>query len=159
VGVWLERFVAFDQSELPAIRVYFDNSAYDRKNPSASKCESKFSVELTVNAMDSLNSRGDEGASINCQKILGIIRHILSHPLYLNLDFAPGIIEGTTVTDLRIGTPSGEDGLYTISGVISFSVRHIELNGSLSGIPGEIYGSVIKISETELGYKLEKIVT
>lgn len=156
-GIWLERFIPFDKQELPAVKVFFVSSSYKNNTFGSSKGECKIHIEVTVNAKDSASEGGDKKASVDCQFLMGKIRYILSNPVYKTLGFSvPGFIAGREITDMNVAEPNkNQDGLHTIVGNLMLNVRYEENNGDLTSTPGFIYSSVIKIDETEKGYKLE----
>jgi hypothetical protein len=157
-GIWVERFIPYDKQELPAIKVYFNNSSYNQNIPINSKGECKIVVEVTVSAINTSASKGDIAASKNCQKLIGKIRYILEHTLYLKLALPNGVIAGTEVTDIAMGVPSDQDGLHTIAGNLILNVRYSEQNGQTTPVTGEHWSTSVKLDETERGYKIEKII-
>jgi hypothetical protein len=157
-GIWVERFVAFDKEELPAIKVYYDASSFDKDSPRATKGESKFVVQVQTKSPTTSTSGGDTIASINAQKLVGAIRYIFEHGLYVRLGFAPGFIKGVSVTDIVTSVPDQGDSFHNYACNLVITVRHIEYNGleAPTQTIDEVH-SVVKLNDTEKGYKIVKI--
>ncbi|MCJ7802760.1 MAG: hypothetical protein MUP82_10435, partial [Candidatus Marinimicrobia bacterium] len=115
-------------------------------------------IEVTVNSKDSSTEDGDIAASKACQKLAGVIRFILMHPLYLKLDFPAGFIAGTEITDITPGVPQPGDAFNTYALNLILNVRYSEDNGSISSVVGEQYTTIVKLDETDKGIKIEKIL-
>lgn len=159
VQIWKERFIAFDKSELPAINVYFENSDTLENTPITTKQTAKFKIEIIVNSKHSATERADTSASIKCHKLIGIIRYILKNPNYLRLDFdiSENFIFNTNISGIQMSQPLEKDGFHIISASLDFEVTFEEYNGEIQPVAGEIYDTVIKIAETEKGFKITKI--
>jgi hypothetical protein len=167
-GIWLERTVPFDHTDLPAVKVYFASAAYDQDGRASSQGLANIHVEVTTNAKASADPgsaqvRTDGAgakAALICQKLIGAIRFILKHPTYYILSFVGRpFIKGITITDIRIAEPTEQtDGFRSVAGQLILQVRYEEDNGDLEVTPAEIFGTTIKLDDTEKGFKLEKIV-
>lgn len=156
-SIWIERFIAFDKEELPAIKIYYDTSSFDKDSPRATKGESKFVVQVQTKSPTTSSDSGDKIASIDAQKLAGVIRYIFEHGLYVRLGFAAGFIEGVSVTDIVTSVPDQGDSFRSYSCNLVITVRHIEKNGleTPSQIIDEVH-SVVKLDDTEKGYKIVK---
>jgi len=150
--IWLERFIPFDKTEMPAINVFYNSSTYTDNTPHNSLGDSKFSIEVITNAKHTSNNDGDLLAAQKLHRLIGAIRYILKHPAYLSLDLQKFVFY-TQVESIRIGQPtqSGE-GLHAISGLITFNVRLRENNGDISGISLEKQTTTFLIDNSNKGY-------
>ncbi len=54
--IWLERFIPFDKTELPAINVFFTNSNYTDNDTHNSLGDSKINIEVITNAKHTNNT-------------------------------------------------------------------------------------------------------
>jgi hypothetical protein len=159
-GVWVERGITFDRAELPAVKVYFAKSNYDQDGRVSSQGACQINIEVTAKGRSSLTTEADEVAAKVCQKLLGAIRYILKHPTYNRLAFTGRpYIKGITVTDIRMAEPTEQgDGFRSVAGQLILGVRYEEDNGDLTSETQLGSFTSIKISDTDKGYKLEKIV-
>lgn len=158
-GVWIERGIPFAHTELPAVKVYFAKSTYDEDGRVSSQGTCQINIEVTAKGRSSLTEEADEVAAKICQKLLGAIRFILKHPTYNRLAFTGRpYIKGITVTDIRMAEPTEQgDGFRTVAGQMILEVRYEEDNGDLTTETQLNSFTTVKISDTEKGYKLEKI--
>lgn len=159
-GVWVERGIPFDRQELPAVKVYFAKSTYDQDGRVSSQGNCQINIEVTARGRSSLTEEADEVAAKVCQKLLGAIRYTLKHPTYNRLAFTGRpYIKGITVTDIRMAEPTEQpDGYRIIAGQLILEVRYEEDNGDLTSETQLGSFTTVKISDTEKGYKLEKII-
>ena len=154
--VWNERFVAFDNIELPAVNVFFNNFIFTKKEPTNSVGEAKYSIEILVNSKNTATYRGDVDSSLRLQKLMRVIRYILDSPHYITLDFARGFILRTNVESMRvIPSTNNVDSTYTTSAQIIFNVGLSESNGTSVAIDGEKYTSSVELNESEKGFYFE----
>jgi len=157
--VWLERFIPFDKTELPAVNIYFNGSNFDSQTPISSKSNNNYNIECSVSAKDTDSDAGDILANKKCHKLIGAIRYILENPNYLELDFTnPRFVFSTIVNNINISQPTNNsDGTFSVSAQIIFNVVSEELNGELSAIEAEKYTTTMKLNETEKGFYYELI--
>jgi hypothetical protein len=150
--IWLERFIAFDKTELPAINVFFANANYTDNDVFNSLGDANFSIEIITNAKHTNNASADVLAAQKLQKLIGAIRYILEHPAYLNLDLQKFVFH-TKVESIRIQQPQQQgDGLHTISGLINFVVKLRENNGAQNGILLNLASTQFRINNSNKGY-------
>jgi len=150
-GIFKERFVPFDKTELPAILVYFNNSEFDSKIPNNCKSDTTYAIEVHTRSSYTDSERGDTKASVDCDKLLGAIHYILSSPYYYNLDL-PGVVQTTMVESLQIGRNSDPSGDSIVVGLLSFKVRIMEDNGA---IPSTQLDEVLTTFNEEFKIKVE----
>ncbi len=155
--VWLERFIPFDKTELPAINVTFFNSNYDNQTPIASIGTNVYNIQVVTFAKDTDTERGDVLAIKKCEKLCGVIRYILENPNYLELEFNnPRFVSNVKIRGINISDPaSNQDGFHSVSGQVICEVTAEELNGELTALEAERYTTMMKMDETEKGIFLE----
>lgn len=157
-AVWVERFISFDTpTELPAVNVNFARASYSNQTPVKSDGLYTFNIDVYTNAQTTgANNWGDKKAMLEMTKIMGMIRAILSAPAWANLGFAPGKIGMMQVKDMRVSDRNtSTDALSSAIGRITFEVLALETNELQTSVPLEISNTVIKISDSEQGFKIE----
>lgn len=134
--VYTERFIAFDKTELPAVKVYFDKAEGIERSPEQSRADYYYNIEVHTAAKFTATDRGDKLASLACEKLLGVIRYILVNPNYLRLDLSDyNIIQSTAIESIKMGNPTtSADGISSIAGLITLVVRANEPNGKLTSV-------------------------
>lgn len=153
--VYVERFVPFDNTEIPAVNVVYNDTKFTNQDHLSQTGESTYYIDVVTSANDSTSIRGDKQASINCQKLLGVIRAILSAGEYRFLGLAQGIVQNKTISDITISQPSfNGDSLHTISGRLTIRIKANETNSDLASIVLTEIFTNFTIDETGLGYKI-----
>lgn len=152
--VWLERFIAFDKTELPAINVFFSNANYNDNDPHNSRGDVKLNIEVITNAKHTATAQADGLAVSKLNKLTGAIRYILEHPAYITLGL-PKFVSSSLIESIRNTQPTQQgDGLHTVSSIISFNVNLRESNGNLAGINLDWTSSNLTIGSTDKGFYL-----
>ena len=157
--VFLERFIPFDDTELPAINIYFDKETFSAKNHLSAVGDLQYNIDCHVLANDEDGKRGDYESSIKLHKLLGTIRYILASAEYLRLGLTAGIVEKKEITSIAVAPSNVQDSNHINIGRISFSVRSSESVQELSGSPVESIQTNAKIESTDKGYTIKIINT
>lgn len=154
--VWLERFVPFDISELPAISIAFETMKLDQRNPEKSIYDAIYTLECYCSGSSDDQKRGDVYSSLDSQKLAGKIRYILENPNFLRLGFDsnPSFVVGTEVDEILITKPQENDGNFITLCQLRHKVKLEEDNGKVNPIPAQQYVSQILIENTTKGIKL-----
>lgn len=155
-NVYIERFIAYDRTELPAINVFYVSSKNEAKTRYSDTMINTYYIDVSCYKDATTSERGDKLASIDCQKLLGAIRAILSSAEYQQLGLSSGILQHKEVTEIGITTPTQtNDGLNVITGRVVLTVKANEINGDLSHTHvGEINFNWL-IEETNKGNKIK----
>lgn len=152
--VWVERCLPFDsETEIPTVNVNIAKTVYDQKTSRHMAGETTFNIDVYTAADTQGGNAGDQLAMLLMNKIIGMIRVILSSPVNLTLQFAPGIIAGTMVEGFFIGDKSVvKDALSNVIGRIQFTVRAVE-QIVYTDIPVPITNvtSTLLLGESEMG--------
>lgn len=159
--IWLERVCPFDKEELPAINiVYADTDFTDETTAYTSRGDNKYYIELYTNAPSTIGMDGDKTAAIHLAKLAGAVRAILMDNKNRNLDFANNPIPSRYVKTITRTQPRiSSDAENTISGIVE---AHYIVEESTETEPGVVVAAsstVVKLSETDRGYKYELIIT
>ena len=153
--VYVERFVSFDATEIPAVNVVYNDTKFTNQDHVSQTGESTYYVDVVTSANDSTSIRGDKQASINCHKLLGVIRTILSAGEYRFLGLTQGIVQNKTINSISISQPSSNgDGLHIISGRLEIKIKANESNNDLTSIDLTEIFTNFTIYETNFGNKI-----
>ena len=150
--VFVERFVQFDLTELPAVNVSINRTAYSEQTQRNTDGEHTFSVDVHTSAKSTSTVRGDSLAIFRLQKLLGVVRGILEDSRYKTLGFAPPFIESRKVTAIEYAQPTEGDGTSTVVGRITFVVRAPDRSGVVTPELIAGYDTQVKLALTNKGY-------
>lgn len=150
--VWSERFIPFDKTDLPAINVYYVNSNYDNKTPISRRGQNTYNIDVHIGSKHTSGIDGDKNSLLNVQKLCHVIAEILSNPVYNNLDFTPGIIRHTEVTDIQISQPKEKDSTQIATGRVVFQAVANENSSEIQPIAADMYSTSVTLGETNKGY-------
>lgn len=161
IDLWMERFIPFSESELPAVNISFVGGVHEQSTQQYDVYTHSYNIDVYVAKDNELNNsivlkRGDVLSRLELKKILGIIRAILSNSLYRRLNFEPGLIQTTKLPNIDIAegdAKNGLDGANISMGRLLYSAKAVEQTILEEGIL--IGGSdiVSKLEETDKGYK------
>jgi hypothetical protein len=155
IAVFLERTCPIDKEELPLINiVYADTEFPEEPTCMTSLGDNKYLVECYVNSESDPMGDGDKKAAVKLAKIMGMIRTILMNNRYLYLDFSEKFIQTRKIRTITRTQPRmANDALNTISGVIEVHYLAEEVTELETGTPVAYLDTVVKLSDTDKGYK------
>lgn len=154
LDVYNERQNPIDRSEDVVINVSLNNIAISSHTEREFDSVLNFFVDVYVNGDESIDLSGDAETSQKLNLMLGWARYILSSTRYKTLAFDYGMIMGTYVRNIQFDDNFGEqNGTFSRMARISFEVRAVEGQDMENGILLGQNNSIIKLEETELGYK------
>lgn len=158
-GIWLERFIPFDQTELPAINIYYQSTPFLDQTPITNKGEHTYNIDIHTKGVSTPTQSGDSKATFDLHRLIGVVQAVLMDPNYIRLDFPTSFgIQNRQITDFRIAQPErNKDGLHIVAGRLVMKVSVNEETNGLEGIALDIFSSQFRINDTEKGYKIEKI--
>lgn len=151
-SIYMERFIAFNQSELPALNVGIERGDYEDYHPGQEGGVYRFFVECNVKAANDADARGDRKAKILAQKLLGISRYILQDPIYRKLSFPPGLIRHCHVESFVFTSPTQHDLENTNSARMIFVVKAVESNELIETALLKSSFTGVKLGESDQGY-------
>lgn len=161
VSVDIERFTPYAaESEIPAINVNNASGTYSNRTRSRVDGTYLFNIDVYTNAPWSAEEGpGDEYAMLTMNRLVGIIRTILSSPAYTRLGFDAAnqaIIGTTNVVGFMVGDKATiKDSLSSVVGRVQFEVTCVEDAIMQTAVPLEISGSTLYIDrESGKGFKL-----
>lgn len=157
--VFKERDIPFNDSELPAMNIMFDESEYDMQTQVQHTGDYQFVIELVANGKSNDEKFGDTLTMNQVQKVLGICREIIMNPKFTTLGFPKPLIENRKVIGMRFGKPVRQDSSHTILGRMMMRVKAVEsaqLNTAalIQGIDTTVF-----LYETENGYQWKSYYT
>lgn len=154
--IWVERFIPFDVSEMPAILIMLDSINENQDNPGRGFYTGNYQIQVYTSGFENDSQRGDVLSSFNNHKLIGAIRYILSNPTYvrLGLNTHPLTVLGTNISDIQFIKPNSDDGNNSVVSQLTLQVRFNEDNGKVKPVDFEQVTSQVKLDETEKGYLL-----
>jgi len=153
--VWVERTLAFDHTEAPAINVSLASGNFDNKDQRAEDGTYLYNIDVYTKAKSiegaDING-GDQRATIKLHRLLGMCRAILEHPDYFRLLFPPPSISNVKVVSLAFADPGKQDAENVMMGRLVFSVRvpetvELKVANLIDG-----YDTAVKMDLTDSGY-------
>lgn len=152
LDVWVERFIPFDESELPAVNVSLATGNFAGHTQKSTEGTYTYFIDVHTKAPTTAVDKGDSLAMVKLQKILGVCRAILEDPKYKTLGFDAPIIFNRKFETLAIADPGKQDAASAVMGRLGFLVKTTEtvelINAPLIGRSD----TRIKLFETDKGY-------
>lgn len=159
INIFLERTCPLDKEELPAINIiYAESQPTDETTSFSSLLDNKYLIEVYSNGSSNDTETGDKKAAVLLAKIMGMVRAILMNKQYLYLDFTDKFIQTRKIKDIVRTQPRiANDALNTISGTIEAHYYAEETTELQTGVVEQLLDTVVKLSDTDKGYKFEII--
>jgi hypothetical protein len=152
--VYLERFVPFNQSELPCINITLGNVNFESKTPIESDGVNMFFIDVYTKATAAPGDQPDTGAYAQKQmhKLVGVCRAILEDARYSTLGFEAPFIGHRRISGIKFADPETKDTVSVAKGRITMIVKANEENGSTTPRLLAEFQTVVKINESDSGY-------
>ena len=151
--VWVERFIPFDQSEIPAVNISLIEIENIEYNPISAEYMVRYDIDVFNSAKQQRTQEGDVECQQVLQRICGLIRSILTHPRYKTLDLPSGTIGTTKVETIGIADLYSQDGTFSGQARITFMVKILERNTAEDPIPSLGGLTNVRIELTDRGYR------
>lgn len=153
--VWIDRYVPFDKTEMPAVNVAFGNGEYSNQNQISAEGVYTYFIDCYTNADTEDDTDGYTLSMAKLDRIMGMIRYILSSPFYATLNFPRGFILNRTIQSMGVFTKQDvQDALSDSVGRILFTVRAVETQNGQTGVALEETGTTFKLGSTNKGFKV-----
>ena len=155
-GIYYERSIRPQASEMPVINVIMVNSPLNERNSiSQQRTNTTYAIEIYSAAKNSVSDAGDTLSAIKLQRAAGICRAILMDEGYARLGFEPGLIGRRTAGNFQIGQPDegANDARHSIYGRFNIEVLHQEITPDtdpLAAVTG--YDTTVSLKATDKGY-------
>lgn len=155
LSIFVERSQPLDSSELPAINIICSNVDFTEElNSYNSLGDDRFLIEIYTNAESTEEQGGDVISGILLSKIAGIVRAILMNQQYLRLDFTDKFIQTRKIRSFTRTQPRiALDVNNTISGIVEIHYFSEETTEIQTGVVEQLLSTVVKLENTEKGYK------
>lgn len=152
--VFVERFIKFDKSELPAINVFFNSGNYSNQTALKQDGTYQYNIDMFTSAKSTDLKRGDSLSLVNLQRLAGVVRSILQSSFYIRLGFAAPSISHRSVKSIQISEPQQNmDGSNMMYGRLILEVIFEETAINFVPINLACNDTTIKLFETEKGYE------
>lgn len=157
-GIYRERIVAFNKSELPAINVVFDSGEYSKQDQTQTDGTYRYIIECITFAKSDEEELGDGLAKVKCNRMAAVVRAILEDPRYKKLGFEEitggnAFIEHREVEGIEFGRMGQADACHVMYGRVILSVRAPEYPASFAqGVPVGGSDTTVKLHSTDSGY-------
>lgn len=152
---YTERFTPVGINEGNVITVDLAGGQLDNQTPISQVFEATYNIDIFTGAKETSANDGYYNSSVKLQRLAGLVRHILQSPYYDRLGLENGIVQRRSVSSIRFGSVNDEkDASFVRMGRIQLTVRIYEESNEISVLAAAGYDTVIKISETEKGFKL-----
>lgn len=156
--VWVERWVPFDKTELPAVNVCLAQGELGSRTQIHTDGTYTYNIDCYHSAKSSDTEDGDSAAMIKLQRLIGICRAIVENPRFKTLGFAATFgIGNRGISNIGIGTAPKEDAVSVVMGRLQMVVRVPETTELK--VPAVIagYETQVKLALTEKGYRYESV--
>jgi hypothetical protein len=155
LSIFSERSQPLDSAELPAINIILSNVDFPEElNAYNSLGDDSFLIEIYTNAETTEEQGGDVASGILLARIAGMVRAILMDNQYLRLDFTDKFIQTRKVKSfIRTQPRIALDVNNTISGIVQVHYYSEETTEVQTGVVEQLLSTVIKLENTQKGYK------
>lgn len=151
--VFVERFIAFGHSELPAVNVLFDQEEFVSRTAIDVQGMSRYIIEGYMKSKTDADERGDVKAMLALQRLLGVIRGIIMNPKYVTLGFAPPFVWDRTIESIKIADPGRTpDATNSVMGRIILNVKMPEETELIAPTLAAGFDTQVRLAETENGF-------
>lgn len=154
-SIFVERFVPFDLTELPAINVSLISGDYTNKDARSTDGTYTFAVDVYVNAASTGDLPGDVAAMFLLHKIAGMARAILENPAFKTLLFEAPSLANVHVSRISIADTSKGESTSMVMARIEYSVRVPETVELKDATPIANAYTRVKLALTDKGYVYE----
>jgi hypothetical protein len=157
--VWVERYYAFQDTEMPAVNVTFAGGSYSNETIQRSQGEYTYNINVFTASPTTSANGGDKIALLALQKVLGMIRSILMNNQYIKLGYAlNGIVINRRIGTIQIGDKKDiQDALSDVVGQITLVVNAIETSEVGEGVECTLVNSSVKLDESVEGFYYNSI--
>ena len=155
LNIYVERTAPIDKEDLPVINiVYAESIDIDENTSFTSVFDNKYLIEIYSNAVADENSPGDLKSALLNSHLMGMVRSILMNQQNLYLDFTDKFIQSRKVQTMTRTQPRiANDLLNTISGTLEVHYIAEETTELQEGNLETLLSTIVKIENTEKGYK------
>lgn len=154
--VWVERFVPFSHTEMPACNVMLSRGQLDGHSAIRTDGTYTYFIDFYTKAVTTAALQGDTVAIFRLHKLIGMARAILENPRYKTLGFVPPFIMFRRAGEITIADPGQQDAISSVMGRLVFNVKVTENTELIAPAIIAGYNTSVKLHETDLGYFYSK---
>jgi len=127
-AVDVERFIPYSgDTELPRINVNVDKIEWNQQSSRIAYGDVTYNIDIYATGNSSEVAEGDKEAMYLTSKIAGLVRAIITNPVYANLGVTPGAISSRCIDKLMILSKAQvADALSNVLGRVQLMVRCAE---------------------------------
>lgn len=151
--VYIERYVPFNHTEMPAINVMVAQGEYTQETQQSQDGTWTFYVDGYATAKDEDGQRGDQYAAMRLQRIMGICQAIIMDSRFKTLLFEPGSISNRSVKSILMADPTkAMEASNAVMARMTVEVRVSDGVELVDAIELADYTTQVQLSDTALGY-------
>lgn len=150
--VYIERFVPFDNTEMPAINVSFSGGDYNNQTVRDVDGSYSYFIDVFTRANTTDNDRGDKLAMFKLHKLLGVCRAIIQNPIYKTLGFEPPFLMSRQISNISIAAPKEGEVLSVVMGRLILTIVAPEDIQLLTAKLIDGFDTQVKLVLTDKGY-------
>ena len=157
VKVWIERVTPFDNTELPAVNIYYNDTLYNGSTVVNQQGQNTYHIDVLTKSKNSGSQQNDSDKQSYtlAANLLGIVRAILQAPQYVRLNFDCGVVTHREVSEIRMGKMSNQETTSTGGGRLLLKVNANEFTEEIKSLEACKYTTVVTLEETEKGFYYE----
>jgi hypothetical protein len=152
---WIERFLPFDNPELPSVNVKLGEGTYGGQSQIQSDGTYRYYIDAYVKAKSHQDDPGDQKAITKLHRLLGVCRAIIEDPRYKTLGFVTpaGFIMNRHFESIQIQDPGKQEMESMVMGRLVLSVKVPEYPGGfVVGTAFREMRTTVMLDSTERGY-------
>ncbi len=153
-NVYTERFTPISKEEEKVLTVNLSNLELGQETQMSQKSDTVYFIDIYTFGKSDPTHMGYYNSSVKMQRLAGLVRAILEDPQYNKLDFPSTFIHRTSVFNILMDDGGRfEDGSNMRMCRVQFRVEHNEDQEVKTPIDLDGNDTIVKIEETEKGYK------
>ena len=157
VKVWIERVTPFDNTELQAVNIYYNDTLYNGSTVVNQQGQNTYHIDVLTKSKNSGSQQNDSDKQSYtlAANLLGIVRAILQAPQYVRLNFDGGVVTHREVSEIRMGKMSNQETTSIGGGRLVLKVNANEFTEEIKALEACKYTTVVTLEETEKGFYYE----
>jgi hypothetical protein len=156
----IERYTAFDLTELPAINVKYGNTDYGNQDVRVMDGNNYYFIDFHARADETDETPGMQLSNIALLRLMGMVRFILSSGDYPTLGFPGGVVLNRSVQSIGVFTRENiPDALSETMGRMVYAVRAPEQHAATgTGVPLQLTTATFTFIDSNQGLFYQYII-
>jgi hypothetical protein len=151
--VYMERYVPFQVTEMPALNVTYAGMVPLRESKNSAHREYRYFIDVYGASPTTADERGDRRSSMRVQRLMAVVDAILRDKRYITLGFAAPFIMNTRTDAMNVGNQSDtKDASNICLARLEFIVAVPENVQDIQPRTLDSYVTQVTIDNTDLGY-------